>query len=167
MTNMVEDDLPYDTSFDEDATIIDLQEGEAVTWPLSSPHRVDNHGFCVSVTTEFSSRESGLKNAAMIANTTLRTKFGHSSSWSHQSRMNRLFKSGVGLILKKVNLVMNPDHIDYVTFRVTPQTNGQIEDITPFERNFQISISIGNAFLGMSIIGSQTIEGSAEARGRP
>jgi len=136
MTNMVEDDLPYDTSFDEDATIIDLQEGEAVTWPLSSPHRVDNHGFCVSVTTEFSSRESGLKNAAMIANTTLRTKFGHSSSWSHQSRMNRLFKSGVGLILKKVNLVMNPDHIDYVTFRVTPQTNGQIEDITPFERNF-------------------------------
>ena len=64
--NMMEDDLPYDASFDKDATIIDLQEGEALTWPLNSPHRVDNHGFCVSVTTEFSSRESGLKNLSLI-----------------------------------------------------------------------------------------------------
>jgi len=134
--NMMEDDLPYDASFDKDATIIDLQEGEALTWPLSSPHRVDNHGFCVSVTTEFSSRESGLKNAAMIANTTLRSKFGYSSSWTHQSRMNRLFKSGIGLVLKKIDMVTNLDHIDYVTFKVAPQTNSQIEDITPFERNF-------------------------------
>ena len=134
--NMVEDDLPYDPSFDEEATIIDLQEGQAVTWPLSSPHKVDNHGFCVSVTTEFSSRESGLKNAAMIANTTLRSKFGHSSSWTHQSRMNRLFKSGVGLVFKKMNLVMDPEHADYVTFRVAPHTTGQIEDVIPFARNF-------------------------------
>ena len=50
--------------------------------------------------------------------------------------MNRLFKSGIGLVLKKIDMVTNLDHIDYVTFKVAPQTNSQIEDITPFERNF-------------------------------
>ena len=136
VTNMAEDDLPYDKSFDENATIIDLQEGQAISWPLSAPHRVDNHGFCVSVTTEFSSKESSLKNAAMIANTTLRNKFGYSSSWTKQSRITRLFKSCIGIALKKINLVMNTDHTDFVTFKVVPNTGGKIEDITPFERNF-------------------------------
>ena len=136
VANTVEDDLPYNESFDKDATIIDLQEGQAVSWPLSAPHRVDNHGFCVSVTTEFSSRESGLKNAAMIANMTLRNKFGFTSSWTHQSRLNRLIKSGIGLVFKKIKWVINPNHVDFVTFRVAPHTNGQIEDIIPFKRNF-------------------------------
>ena len=99
VTNMLEDDLPYDPSFDKDATIIDLKEGQAVSWPLSAPHRVDNHGFCVSVTTEFSSKESALKNAAMIANATLRSKFGASPSWSNKSQLNRLTKSALGCLL--------------------------------------------------------------------
>lgn len=136
LTNMLEDDLPYDASFDEKATIIDLQEGQAVSWPLSAPHRVDNHGFCVSVTTEFSSRESGFKNAAMIANTTLRNKFGYTSSWTQQSRLNRLMKSGLGLVFKKINLALNTKHTDFVTFKVMPNSGGQIQDIRPFERNF-------------------------------
>jgi len=136
VTNMLEDDLPYDSSFDADATIIDLQEGQAVSWPLSSPHRVDNHGFCVSVTTEFSSRESGLKNAAMIANATLRKKFGLSPSWTDQSQINRLTKSALGIALKKLKLAVNTQHTDYVTFKVDPKTNGAIVNVEPFERNF-------------------------------
>ncbi len=136
VTNMLEDDLPYDESFDENATIVDLQEGQAISWPLSAPHRVDNHGFCVSVTTEFSSKESGLKNAAMIANMTLRNTFGYSSSWTQQSRLNRLIKSGIGLALRKINWVANANHTDFVTFKVTPHSHDQIEDVLPFERNF-------------------------------
>ena len=136
VTNMVEDDLPYDPSFDADATIVDLQEGQAVSWPLSAPHRVDNHGFCVSVTTEFSSRESGLKNAAMIANATLREKFGASPSWSDTSQFNRLSKSVLGLALKRTKLAVNAEHTDYVTFKVNPKVDGAIVDVEPYERNF-------------------------------
>jgi hypothetical protein len=136
VTNMLEDDLPYDASFDKDATVIDLKEGQAVSWPLSAPHRVDNHGFCVSVTTEFSSKESALKNAAMIANATLRNKFGASPSWTKQSQLNRLSKSALGIALKKLNLAVSTRHTDYVTFKVDPAVAGAIVDIEPFERNF-------------------------------
>ncbi len=136
VTNMLEDDLPYDPSFDDDAIAIDLQEGQAVSWPLSAPHRVDNHGFCVSVTTEFSSRESGLKNAAMIANATLRNKFGATPSWTKQSSVNRLSKSLLGVALQKTKLAVNTKHTDYVTFKVDPKVDGAIIDVEPFERNF-------------------------------
>ena len=136
VTNMLEDDLPYDPSFDKDATIIDLKEGQAVSWPLSAPHRVDNHGFCVSVTTEFSSKESALKNAAMIANATLRSKFGASPSWSNKSQLNRLTKSALGIALKKSKLAVSTEHIDYVNFKVDPKVDGAIIDVEPFERNF-------------------------------
>lgn len=136
VTNMLEDDLPYESSFDDDAIIIDLEEGQAVSWPLSAPHRVDNHGFCVSVTTEFSSRESALKNAAMIANATLRTKFGASPSWTKDSKINRLSKSALGIALKKSKLAVNTQHTDFVTFKVDPDRDGAIVDVEPFERNF-------------------------------
>ncbi len=136
VTNMLEDDLPYDPSFDEDATFIDLAEGQAVSWPLSAPHRVDNHGFCVSVTTEFSSKESALKNAAMIANATLREKFGVSPSWTKQSPINRLSKSILGIALKKTKLAVSSQHADYVTFKVDTMAAGSVVDVEPYERNF-------------------------------
>lgn len=136
VTNMLEDDLPYEADFEKDAKAIDLAEGQAVSWPLSAPHRVDNHGFCVSVTTEFSSKESGLKNAAMIANATLRTKFGMSPSWSQQSSIGRLAKSALGVALKKTRLAVSTEHTDFVTFKVVPEVDGSIMDIDPFERNF-------------------------------
>ncbi|MEP6344155.1 MAG: hypothetical protein ABJ275_12650 [Maricaulaceae bacterium] len=136
VANMIEDDLPYDPSFDKDATIIDLQEGQAVTWPLSAPHRVDNHGFCVSVTTEFSSRESALKNSAMIANATMRNKLGLSPSWSKQSQINRLSRSVLGAVLKKAKLAQTVNHTDYVSYKVDPKVHGGLLDIEPFARDF-------------------------------
>lgn len=136
VTNMIEDDLPYDESFDKDATIIDLQEGQAVTWPLSAPHRVDNHGFCVSVTTEFSSRESAMKNSAMIANATIRNTLGLSPSWSKQSHINRLSRSALGAFLKRIKLAATTTPTDYVTFKVDPGVNGGISDIEPYARDF-------------------------------
>jgi len=136
VTNMAHDDLPYKAEFDAEATIINLQEGQAVSWPLSSPHRVENSGLCVSVTTEFSSRESGLKNAAMIANATLRQKFGITPSWTKESHLNRLIKSALGIMLKKTNLAVISKQTDFVTFKVDPNIDGSILDIKPFKRNF-------------------------------
>lgn len=136
VVNMIEDDLPYDASFDKDATIIDLQEGEAVSWPLSAPHKVDNHGFCVSVTTEFSSRESALKNSAMIANATLRNKLGLEQNWSSQSQFGRLSRSALGVVLKKAKLAQTVDHTDLVSYKVDPKVQGGLLDIEPFARDF-------------------------------
>ena len=42
------EELPYTRAFEADAQVIDLEPGEALTWPLYAPHRVENlDRFCV------------------------------------------------------------------------------------------------------------------------
>lgn len=132
----IEDDLPYEKSFDKDAKVFDLEEGQAITWPLNSPHRVDNTAFCISVTTEYSTRESGMKNAAMIANATLRHKFGVETNYRDATPVGRQLKSYFGRVIRKVGLAPKQDRTDYVTFKVDPKVPGFIVDTDPYERNF-------------------------------
>lgn len=136
VTNILNDDLPYDTSFDKEATNVDLQPGQAISWPLNSPHRVDNSAFCVSVTTEYSTRESGMKNAAMVTNATLRHKFGMDVSYSKDSKAARQIKSIFGRVLKKTGIAHKTTSKDMVTFTIDPKDPQFVVDIEPFERNF-------------------------------
>jgi len=136
VTNILEDDLPYEKSFDKDAIVVDLEPGMGVTWPLNSPHRVDNSAFCVSVTTEYSTRESGLKNAAMITNATLRHKLGMDVSYEKDGDMSRYIKSMFGRVLKKTGIAHKTKTTDMVTFTLDPKDPGYVVDVDPFERNF-------------------------------
>lgn len=136
VTNLIDDDLPYDMNFDDDATIIDLEPGQALTWPLNSPHRVDNSAFCVSVTTEYSTRESGMKNAAMITNATLRNKLGMNVSYEKDGKTARQIKSVFGRVLKKTGAAHKTITKDMVTFTIDPKDPGFVVDVEPFERNF-------------------------------
>jgi len=132
----LDDDLPYVKEFDHDAQIFDLEEGQAITWPLNSPHRVDNTAFCVSVTTEYSTRESGMKNAAMIANAILRQKFGVETSYRSASLMGRQVRSYFGRVIDKAGLAIKKDRIDMVTFKIDPNSPDFIVDTEPFKRDF-------------------------------
>ena len=136
ISNALEDDLPYDTSFDAEAEILDLAEGTALTWPLNAPHRVDNQTFCVSVTTEYSTQQSGAKNAAMLTNATLRHRFGLNPSYEGDSDLKRRIKSVTGRVLNKSGLTPNLTKPDMVTFRVDENAEGFIVDVEPFERSF-------------------------------
>jgi len=132
----LEDDLPYRPEYDEEATVVDFEEGQALSWPLNMPHRVDNQTFCVSVTTEYSTRESGMKNAAMIANATLRHRFGIESSYSKAGPLNRQFKSVFGRVLRKTGLAARNDMVDMVSFKVDPTAPNYIVDVEPYQRDF-------------------------------
>jgi len=136
LTDSLNDDLPYDSSFDEDAQIIDLEEGTALLWPLNSPHRVDNQSFCVSVTTEYSTRQSGMKNAAMLTNATLRSHLGMNPSYSDDSHVARQIKSIFGRVIRKASLAPDMAKPDMVTFKVDPASETFIVDVEPFQRNF-------------------------------
>jgi len=136
ISDMLADDLPYDSSFDADAEVIDLAEGSALTWPLNQPHRVDNQTFCVSVTTEYSTKESGLKNAAMLTNATLRHRFGMDPSYARDGDLKRRIKSITGRVLHKAKLSPNTTKPDMVTFRVDENAEGFIVDVEPFQRSF-------------------------------
>jgi len=136
MLSELEDDLPYVSDFDAEATIFDVEEGQALSWPLNMPHRVDNKTFCVSVTTEYSTKESGMKNAAMIANATLRHRFGIESSYSKAGPLNRQIKSVFGRVIRKAGLAVKNDKADMVTFKIDPEAPGFVVNVEPYQRDF-------------------------------
>ena len=72
------EDLPYDRAFEADAQVIDLEPGQALTWPIYAPHRVENlDRFCVSLSMEFQTWPSRFRNGALFANAVLRSRGGH------------------------------------------------------------------------------------------
>lgn len=136
ITNYIDDDIPYQKYFEEHANVIELEPDQAATWPLNSPHRVDNQTFCVSVTTEYSTRQSAMKNAAMITNAALRHRFGMNPSYSQDGPLKRQVKSLFGRVINKAGLVPDTTHTDMVTFKVDSNVPGYVVDTEPFERTF-------------------------------
>lgn len=136
LTNMIEDDLPYTTAFEEHSTVLRLQPGQGATWPLNAPHRVDNETFCVSVTTEYSTTESAMKSAAMMSNATLRRYFGMNPLYERDGAVARRLKSVAGRVIRKTPLAADTTRADMVTFKIDANVDGYLVDVEPFERNF-------------------------------
>ena len=134
--NDLEDDLPYNSDWDKEARAFDLEPGQALTWPMNMPHRVDNQAFCISVTTEYSTVASGRRNAAMIVNATLRQKLGRNPSYWNASPAENYVKSVLGRVIKKVKLASKTDQTDLVTFKIERGADDYIVDVEPYERNF-------------------------------
>ncbi len=131
-----EDDVPYSPDMDEHARVFDLEPGEMISWRLNSPHRVNNSTYCVSVTTEFSTRESAFKNSVMYTNAVLRQRFGVKSRWAASSLPERYVKSVAGRVLRKVSAYKANNGEDMVTFKIDNASEGYVVDIEPFARNF-------------------------------
>ena len=133
--NALSEDLPYDPKFEQGMQKFDLEENQAITWPLNSPHRVINSTFCVSVTTEYSTTESGRKNAAMLTNATLRRKLGMNPKYANDGTVKRALKSVFGRVLSKTGMASKVQDIDYVTFKVESGVK-DIIDVEPYVRDF-------------------------------
>jgi len=136
LTNYLDEDLPYSKNFEEHVQRVDLKEGEAASWRLNAPHRVANETFCVSVTTEYSTRESGMKNAVMVTNSILRNKLGLSPEYAKETAVSKQVKSVFGRVIKKSGLLPDTAPPDMVTFKIDPSAPGYLVDVQPFERNF-------------------------------
>jgi len=136
MFSVSEDYLPYDESMEKAATCFDLYEDEMMTWPLNSPHRVQNMSYCVSVTTEYSTQKSSIKNAGMYANAFLRHKLGVNTSWRSASGPEKIAKATLGLALRKFGMLDNMEAIDMVSFKVDKNAPNFIQDIQPYQRSF-------------------------------
>ncbi|MBB5746214.1 cupin-like domain-containing protein [Brevundimonas variabilis] len=69
------EEIPYSRAFEAYARVIDLEPGEALTWPLYAPHRVENlDRFCVSLSMDFQTWPSRLRNGALYTNAVLRSR---------------------------------------------------------------------------------------------
>ena len=130
------DDLPYQDEFDDAAIAYDLEPNQAIAWPLNSPHRVDNGSFCVSVTTEYPTRESRIKNNNMLANAALRGKFGLQPRYDDDGPMKRVVKAGMGKALRKIGYIERKDSPDLVSFTLDPNVKGYVVPVEPYVREF-------------------------------
>jgi hypothetical protein len=73
----VEVKMPYDPAFDRDATVMELEPGQMLHWPLNSPHRVDNHDCLnISATTEHWTPHIRRSQMVNVANGVLRQRLG-------------------------------------------------------------------------------------------
>lgn len=131
-----EDYLPHDPSMEDVAESFDLQEGEMITWALNRPHRVENQSYCVSVTTEYSTHESSVKNAGMYTNAVLRQKLGMTPSWTSASQPEKYIKAGVGKVLRKIGVLDSLQPEDMVSFTVDKAVPGFVRDVEPYARQF-------------------------------
>lgn len=67
------EDLPYRMTMDANATIFDLEPGQALAWPLYAPHRVENlSSFCVSLSIDYLTRDQQIQNGAHFTNLAMR-----------------------------------------------------------------------------------------------
>jgi len=71
------EELPYGRAFEANAQVVDLEPGQALTWPIYAPHRVENlDRFCVSLSMDFQTWPSRLRNGALFTNAVLRSRGG-------------------------------------------------------------------------------------------
>jgi hypothetical protein len=129
-------DVPYKPEFENSAQVFDLPDNTLVAWPHTSPHRVENQGYCISMVMEFSSKTSAFRNSVMYTNGILRRKFGRSPSWETAGRMEKIAKSIVGHVLRRLGVHAKFVREDYVQFALDPNAENFLRPVTAFQRSF-------------------------------
>ena len=97
------EELPYTRAFEADAQVMDLEPGEALTWPLYAPHRVDNlDKFCVSLSMDFQTWSSRMRNGALYTNAVIRSRGGHPRFTDSMARPELAARWAASLALRRV-----------------------------------------------------------------
>ena len=129
-------DIPYNPEFDKDAAVYDLPENTLVAWPHTSPHRVENQTYCISMVMEFTSKTSAYRNSVMYTNGLLRRHFGRNPSWEHSGAFERGIKSVLGHILRRLGAHKAHIRHDFVYFALDRSSPNYLSPINKTLRNF-------------------------------
>ena len=129
-------DIPYKPEFEQDVQIFDLKPGTLVSWPHTSPHRVENSTFCVSMVMEFSTLASSSRNACMYANGLLRRRVGKVRSYEKSSALEKAIKIPAGHALRRLGAHKAFVRQDWVRFAVSGDGADLLEPIDPVLRDF-------------------------------
>jgi hypothetical protein len=103
------EELTYRQSYDANATVFDLEAGQALIWPLYAPHRVENlDEFNLSLSLDFQTWETRLTRGAHYANGVMRRLLGAKpSSMANTPMAVRAALWIASLGMKRANLVEN------------------------------------------------------------
>lgn len=126
--------LPYQPSFDDHATIYDLQPGQWLHWPLNAPHRIVN-GDCVNVsfTTEHFTRAIRRTYFVNYANGVLRHRLGWTPRSQQIAGPSYWAKFGLAAAYKLSGHQNKLRKILKVDFRVDPEAPRGVQTIPGYE----------------------------------
>ena len=97
------EELPYTLAFEADAQVMDLEPGQALTWPIYAPHRVENlDRFCVSLSMDFQTWPSRFRNGALYTNAVLRSRGGRPRMTDRMAGPELAARWAASLALKRV-----------------------------------------------------------------
>ncbi len=106
VTRQTTEEIPYRRAFEDDARIVDLEPGQALTWPFYAPHRVENlDRFCVSLSVEFQSWPSRIRTGALYTNAFLRSRGGEPRATDRMSKPELAARWAASVALKRTGLM--------------------------------------------------------------
>lgn len=125
--------LDYQEWFDEHATIVDLEPGRMLHWPLNCPHRIVNEDCLnVSFTTEHWTKPLRNAYAVNYANGILRNRLGLSSLSQPQRGLGLHARMAIAGAWKLSGLQRGRSHKFNIDFEVDPAAPNSVRDIEPY-----------------------------------
>jgi hypothetical protein len=124
------EDMPYQSWFDEHATVFDLHPGEMLTWPLYAPHKVQNHDCLnISVTMEHWTRSIWNSYAVHYGNGVLRRTIGLQNTSTRDHGVHVYPKAASAFLWKKMGRQIKGDVIKERNFRLDASSENGRADI--------------------------------------
>lgn len=108
-----DEDLPFKKSFDDAAETFVLEGGDVLTWPIHSPHRVENLTVNVSLTSSYYSKENRILNAVHCANYFILKKLGFKERSTKHNSVMAYIKAYSYLILNKLKFFKRKNRTAY------------------------------------------------------
>ncbi len=111
-----DEELPFKKSFDDSSKTFILEEGDVLTWPIHSPHRVENLTVNVSLASSYSSKDNRILNAVHCANYFILKKLGYKNRSTKHDSLTGYIKAYAYLIMNKLKLFKRKNRTaNYVT----------------------------------------------------
>lgn len=131
-----EEEIPFESWFDDHAAILDLEPGMMAHWPQFAPHRVENYdSLNVSITTEHWTNEIERVYKVRYANGLLRRKFHITPKSTATTGMAYLSKAVLQSIWRRSGLEKTHIWSRKIDFKLDPSAPNKLADIPPFTLN--------------------------------
>jgi hypothetical protein len=121
--SVADEEMPYETWFDQFAVHYDLKPGEVASWPHNSPHRVVNLGnLNVSLSTNHSTPESEHRKLVYLANRFYRRRVGLPTTSTRENGLLANAKCFSYRVCRRLGLDPVKPSFEYrAKFRVDPR----------------------------------------------
>lgn len=125
-----EEEIPYWDSFDAYAQVFDLEPGDALSWKMQQPHRVENlDGLNVSITTSYFTPAARKFYGVIYANGAMRRLFGISPQSHAAIGPVALVKCALAAGIRASGVLKAHERVFETTFEVDPTNERGYHDL--------------------------------------